>query len=602
MKNEIKTSVVVDMSGNLVSQAKKYDKSVKQFSARGQRYLRSMSRVAASTGRIFESAGNKYTGMLAGLATGATVNKIVNDERRLTRLGISAGISAEKVHELKKQILDVAQTPEIRVDPGEITSAIEAILEKTGDLKFAEDNLHNIGAAIQATGAGGAAIGEVMAEFQKMGIVLKDDVLTALDILNVQGKDGAFTLANLAALGPRVMTAYSASGRTGLDAIRELGAALQVVRQGTGSAEMAATAFEAVLRTLADPKKIKDLKRYSGIELFDAEKLKKGEKVLRPINELIVEIIEKSKGDQTKLGMIFDAEAIRAFNSVAGEFKRIGVVESMKKFMDVQADGTTTLNDSARAANDVAGSLQNIYTAWEQLGDESLLGPIQKLGDITNQIGSENTQNIMKTLLIGGGVLAGGVAVGKVFRRKGGKGAAAGALGEVFGAGSPLPVYVVNMDGGIVSLGSSSSKGTRTRSPGRWQLLKNAPSLKGIAAMGTGAIGAASLPVFAAGAGGALVGSGISKLIEDTDFGNFIGRSVAHVLSLFGNDNAQASLAREKTNNDAAEKFRVAVEKMVNANAHLTLDIKGAQATVTAGETDGMDVDVYSGQIVGGNY
>ena len=39
-----------------------------------------------------------------------------------------------------------------------------------------------------------------------MDIKAPEEVLKAIDVLNVQGKSGAFTLQNLAALGPRVIT------------------------------------------------------------------------------------------------------------------------------------------------------------------------------------------------------------------------------------------------------------------------------------------------------------------------------------------------------------------------------------------------------------
>lgn len=592
MNRQLNASVVVDLTGNLQRQAQKYGQSIQQFSSKGQRHLVVLSKAAQLTGNALDMMGNRYTALLSGAAITASGKKVVEDQRRFTRLGISADITAAKVSELKNKILEVSQAPEIRVDPKEITSALESIIEKTGDLKFAEDNIHNIGAAIQATGASGAAIGEVMAEFQKMGIVLDKDVLQALDILNVQGKQGAFTLANLAALGPRVVTAYTAMGREGIPAIREMGAALQVIRQGTGSAEMAATAFEAVMRTLADPKKIKELKKYPGIEIFDAERLKKGEKVLRPINELMVEIIKKSKGDQTELGLIFDAEAMRAFNSSIGEFKRTGGIESMNKFMQVEADGTTTLKDSARAANDAAGAMQNLKTAWDQFADESLTTPIQKLADMINMLGSETTQNVIKGLVIGGGAaVLGRKAYKALSKGKGGGGVVGEALGGMAGA---TPVYVVNMPGaGFDGLpGMPGGKAPNVRIPGRWDLLKAAPNMRAIGAMGAGAIGTAGLAVAGAGAAGYAAGTVINKLfIEGTDIGNTIGRSIAQALAFMGNDNAQSALASER----AAEKMERAAERMEKASGKVEVEVTGAAVKTKATSNGGLDIDVSSG-------
>ncbi len=84
-------------------------------------------------------------------------------------------------------------------------------------------------------------------------------------------------------------------GRGGVQGIREMGAALQVVRQGTGNSEQAATAFEAVMNTLSDPNKIKILKS-GGLKIFADDQ----EKILRPINELMVEIINKVDGKKPR--------------------------------------------------------------------------------------------------------------------------------------------------------------------------------------------------------------------------------------------------------------------------------------------------------------
>lgn len=470
-----KTSVIIDLTGNLQRNAQRYGQAIGRFSQTGQRHLRRLSTVANSTGRMLDRMGNRYTALLTGAAGVGTGKAVINDQRRFTRLGIQANKSAEEIAALKQLIYETAEAPDIRIDPSQITSAIEAIVEKTGDLQFAQENIRNVGLAIQATGAEGGAIGEILAEFQKMGVKAPAEVMKALDTLNVQGKEGAFTLQNLAALGPRVVTAYTSLGRTGVPALREMGAALQVIRQGTGSSEMAATAFEALLRTLGDKKKVKALQK-GGIQVFDPEALKRGQEVLRPINELMAEIIQKTGGKKTVLSGVFDAEAIRAFNAAASEFQRTGQMESLQKFMSVQADGSTTIKDSARAAHDAAGAIQSLKTAWDKFADESLTGPLQSAADILNSISSETTGKIIKGLVIGG---AGALAIGKAYKfgswamgKRGGAACAAG--GGLGGMPLPLPVYVVNSQMSLTpdawnnSPGGKSKGGRIPRAGGKW--------------------------------------------------------------------------------------------------------------------------------------
>ena len=243
---EIETNITLNLAGNLERQADRFAGSLGRLSSRGSTHMRGLRRTMSAVGTGLDRIGNRYTALITGAAGLGTARFLIGLEERFTLLGITADVSEEKIDKLKKQIFDVSRQPNIRIDPGELTSAVEDIVEKTGDLKFAQDNLENFAVAISATGGKtGSAIGQISAEFQKMGIVSREDVAESLDILTVQGKSGAFTLQNLAKLGSRVVTAYTAMGRTGVPAIREMGAALQLIRQGTGSSEMAATAFEA---------------------------------------------------------------------------------------------------------------------------------------------------------------------------------------------------------------------------------------------------------------------------------------------------------------------------------------------------------------------
>lgn len=655
--NELRTGIVLTLSGNLEARAKRYSQSLEGFSRRGQRSMAMLRRSMDVMGAGLDRLGNKYTALLSGAAGLGAAKMVMDLEMRFTRLGITANVSANEVDRLKKSIYETAQAPDIRVDPGEITSAIEGIIEKTGDLKFAQDNLRNIGLAIQATGAAGQDIGEILAEFQKMDIKSPDKVLEALDVLNVQGKEGAFTLQNLAALGPRVITAYTATGRGGAQALREMGAALQVIRMGTGSSEMAATAFEAVLRTLTDPKKIKDLQQLAGVSVFDPEKLKAGQRVLRPINELMVDIIQKTKGDKVKLGAIFDAEAVRAFNQAAGEFQRTGRLDSLEKFMSVHADGATTTRDSARAADTASAALTNLYTAWKKFTDSELTGPIQSLADKLNSLEPGTVDRWMKVAkwvaIIGGGLVIGrkvyqaGKSVAGMFG-KGGVGGAAGAAGGLAGMPLPLPVYIVNKHMSLTPDAWGGGKGGPAGGPA-------AAGKAGMAARAGQVLkmGVTSAPLAAVGGGVAaagLAGYGVGTLINDylidgTKLGDSIGRNIAVVMATFGHQGAKDALAADglnrfgfkveqpalkkggpkpatavrsasqalnaygaqAKNQDVQAADRVAknmdraAEKMSNAKAKVEVEFKGAPVAVRSIRAQNMDVDVASGLTMSGS-
>lgn len=543
---DLRTSIVIDLTGNLARRAHNFGKSLADLGRSGTRHMGGLSRAVSATGRALDRMGNRYTALLTGAAGVGAARMVIALEERFARLGIQANKSAEDMDALKREIYATAQAANVRVDPGEITSAIEAIVEKTGDLDFARENIRNIGLTIQATGAQGAAVGELVAELQKMGAFKgPQQVLEALDTMNVQGKEGAFTLQNLAALGPRVITAYASAtkgARDGATLLKEMGAALQVIRMGTGSSEQAATSFERLLAELQNVDKLKQLKA-NGIQVFDPKQ--PGAEVMRPINELLLEIMEKTQGRKTLLGQVFGDESIRAFNALTPE--------RIERFMAAQGDGSTTMRDAARAARTASGALTNLYTAWKRFADSNLSGPIQSAADALNSLEPETVQRWMN---VGKWVLgaAGAAYVGsKIFRAgrgltrmfKGG-GGAAGALGGAAGMAGVVPVYVVNLPGGGMG-GLPGGAGKRVRTPGRLRMLRAAPSLKAIGAMGAGAVGTAGLAVAGAGAAGYGVGTVINdNFVAGTKASDTIGRGIAKFLAFFGNDEAQAALASER--------------------------------------------------------
>lgn len=585
--SEMKASVALNLTGNFEQRAERYGRAVGQFSRTSERQLGRVRRSAQMLGRGLDAMGNRYTALITGAAGIGTLRALTQMEERFTRLGIQANKSEEEMEGLRRKIFETARAPDIRVDPSQITSAIESIVEKTGDLEFAQENIRNIGLAISATGAAGQNIGEIMAEFQKMDIKDSGEILRVLDTLNQQGKQGAFTLQNLASLGPRVVTAYTAMGREGAGAIQEMGAALQVIRMGTGSSEQAATAFEALLRTLQNADKVKSLQR-GGIQVFDPEELEKGRQVLRPINELMVEIIQAVDGQTTRLSSVFDAEAMRAFNAAAGEFMRTGSVNSLEKFMDVQGDGSTTMNDSARAADTMAGAMRNLTSAWTNFADDNMTGAVQSAADALNSLDQETVDRWLK---IGGIALGGlGLAVGGRFLGKlgsdvfsagrkvlgRGRGSVGGALGGVVSGAAPIPVYVVNQPG-LGGPGGSGRRGPRgggaaARSRRIFNPMRNlgrAP-IGSIGALGVGAIGTAGLAVGAAGAAGYGVGTLINKtLIDGTEtgrkIGDSIGEAVARTLAFFGNDEAQRAVEFNDRRDAGTLKIEVNQEGRVTA-------------------------------------
>ncbi|WP_120510949.1 hypothetical protein [Photobacterium salinisoli] len=416
-------------------------------------------------GEKLDGLGNQWTGIATGVAGAGSAMAVMGLEERYERLGIQAGKSRDEMTKLRQEMFATAQQSDIRVDQGEMLAAVEKIVEKTGDLEFARENMANIGRVMQATGAAGLDVGEMFADMStKFGLKNSDDVLKAIDTLVVQGKAGAFTLQNLAAEGAAVSAAYAAMGRSGPKAVQEMGALLQISRMGSGSAAEAASSMESVLADIRS--NYEDIEAL-GIQVFDEDALARGEKKFRDIPTLLKEIMDTTSGDITQYGELFGDEAMRLMQALAGSDGRA----KFDDFLAIYGDGSAVLQDSARAAKTANAAMVSLKTAWMSFADQNLAGPIAGLADAINSLDPETLETTLKVATGVGSALAAAYAGRKVWQmgksvaglfRRGGDGG---------GGNSPdLPgddvskVYVTNMpDSGM----GGTSEGNRRRRRGR---------------------------------------------------------------------------------------------------------------------------------------
>ncbi|GLT18885.1 hypothetical protein GCM10007938_26670 [Vibrio zhanjiangensis] len=445
-----------------------------------------MRRSVDKVGEGIDSLGNQWTALATGAAGAGSAVAVMGLEERYERLGIQAGKSKVEMASLRKEMFATSQQSDIRIDQGEMLSAVEKIVEKTGDLEFAQENMANIGRVMQATGAAGIDVGEMFADMsQKFGLKNSEDVLSAIDTLVVQGKAGAFTLQNLAAEGASVSAAYAAMGRTGPKAVQEMGAMLQISRMGSGSAAEAASAMESVLEDITS--NYEDIEKL-GIQVFDQEALARGEKKFRDLPSIVSEIMAATNSDITQYSELFGDEAMRFMKVLSSEDGK----KAFSSFLNIEGDGTAVLQDSARAAQTANAAMMSLKTAWMSFADEKLAEPIAELADAINSLDSDTLANVLTgaTALAStlGAVWAGRKAytMGKGIMDfvRGPKSSGGGAGLPGLPSGDVSKVYVTNMpaDGFGGDVGTKRKRGrgkARPRSmPGR--ALSSASKLGGL--------------------------------------------------------------------------------------------------------------------------
>lgn len=495
----LRTSIFIDLAGNMTARANQFLGGLQRLGTGGAKSMNALHRSIDAAGRGLDRLGNRYTALLSGAAGIGTIKQVGDLSMRLTRLGITADITREQTGSLYKQLLDTARMPDIRVDPGEMLSGVEVIVEKLGDLDLAKDNLRNIGLMMQATGATGNEAGEMIANFrEKFNLKTPEEILQGLDILVKQGKAGAFTLKDLATQGNRVTAAYGAMGRSGLNAVREMGAVLQVFRKSSGSAEETSTAFKNFFSDLMEPSKRKKLQDL-GVNIWDPAKLKEGKKQIRSAVDIIDELFNKLKGDPEKLARIFGMQSLDGLKAFISEWQKSGK-NAASEFMAVSGDGAELQRDSARAAQEFNASLTSLYTSWQRFSQTNLAKPIQQVADYLNSLDPKAVDLWLKVMTYSAGALGGAVLAKKgwdvlswgrdLFKGRGGK-PGKGSLPGIPEAGNAVPVYVVNMPGSMPGAPLPSAPGGSSGKFGK--VMKSLPWLA------IGKVGAAGAAGYAAG-------------------------------------------------------------------------------------------------------
>lgn len=539
--SRFQTAVEIRVLSDLERRMGAMGRSVDRFSREGQRALNGLRRTASGLGKGLDALGNRWTALGGVLSIGGTARYLMTLEMQLKRIQVQAGLSATEVKRFQEELFHVANMKDVAKSPEALLEAVDAIISKTGDIDLARKNLRNIGLAMSGTGSSGEDVGAMIAEMsQKLNVRDPEQIHQTLDLLASQGKAGTFELRDLSTQGPRVFTAMNRTGRQGVDAVREMGAVLQVVRRGTSSAEQAATAYERMIGGLIE--KQRQLKKL-GVEIWDPKELKNGRQVMRSTLAIFEDVIRKTHGDQATLSQLFGEEAIRGVSSMATEWQKTKRFDSLEKFYAIQADGSQINQDAAAMADTVSASLERASTSGKRFADSRFSAPLKQGGHWLS--GFLEQPGAADTVLTGGLAVAGLIGANKLFRGVGGR-SGKGAVGGGLGGGGVTPVYVVNFPGMGASMplggfweaaGGAGGKGV-TKAASRWTTLaaigkripgmgKLLPAVEGMArnpliAKGLGAFSGLARSPVGRFAGGALRRLGLPLALAMGGAGNWL--------------------------------------------------------------------------------
>ena len=443
MANRLTTEILINLAGNLTAKARQYGANMSEFARRNERAMNVVKATTAAAGRGLDALGNRYTGMIAGLGSSLTIKNIADFDAQMRRMGTDAQLTTEQVNKLREKIREVSNEPDIRIDASAIGQGAGELLGLTGDEKFVDQNLRNLGLTMQAFGVDGQTAAGLLAQFWEKGVKGADDVGKMLDKLYQQFAVGSVSVSDIAKVAPKL---FSIIGEQGPNAIAQMGAFAQVFAKTKGSADEVVTSIQAMYASIQNKKNIAFLKR-QGIDVF-----KPGTKDFKLPFELMREILTRAKNDPLKLQDVFDQTGMQGINSLLKP-------ENMRLMQEL-IYGTVQYGATQKAAKTNAegfnAAMQSLNNEWQRFAESNLAKPVQELADALNSVDHKTAQNWLNIGKDVAFAVGGIIAARKAFQfGKGaldlfgvgkGKGIPKG-VADVFGSGV-MPVYVVNMGAG----------------------------------------------------------------------------------------------------------------------------------------------------------
>ena len=356
--------------------------------------------VSAAFSRIkLGETGSRALGAFGGDLMGRGMDAIVDGarsvhdfERGLIRFQIATDGTAQTTAALRAQIRGISKDSSVSAD--QVLAGASQYVALTGDAAGASTAMQAFADIAIASGASVEDVATATASLRtSMGLDSKD-IEAAFSAMIIQGKEGAVEIKNLAGELASLAPQFAAfQGAQGLSGIRELGAAMQVVMKGAGTASQASTQLQSLMGALADTEVLRKLKKV-GVAIYDQN----GQ--LRNASDIFKELATNQKlGDERVVAEIFGRKesqmAIRSFR------EHIGLYGELRKSAEdtgaVQRDKATMLESDAgridAALNRVKLTIAEAFTperitgftnAIENAADkmEPLVGMIGKAGEI----------------------------------------------------------------------------------------------------------------------------------------------------------------------------------------------------------------------------
>lgn len=351
----------------------------------GERDVKTFTgRVKQMFGGLGRSVKGGIVGQIWGVAGAAAVmalgKQVINFDAEIMRLARNGRMTVAEMMRLKESIVETGiGAGQARED---VKAGIDAIVERTGNIGFAVDSMQTLAETATGTGAEMNDLGALASNLNEKMDIDAEGLKTVFNILNAQGKSGAFTLEKMASNGERLFGAYRGFGK-GVQAVREYGAFIQIAQSGTGSPEQATTAVERTLSAIIDKQ---DVIKKLGVEVFSD----RSKQQFKGVGEILKSLIVASKGNLKILGDIFGEEGIRAVKVLSSAYLDTGGFAIYDNLVNADAKYANELmSDYAAYTTTAAFKLKVLVELGKKFADSALSKPIEELSKWVSDLTSD---------------------------------------------------------------------------------------------------------------------------------------------------------------------------------------------------------------------
>lgn len=234
-------------------------------------------------------------------ATFARENQLIGNTADMTRLQIAA---------LGNTILTEARNT--NQGANELQRSIGFLIAAGMDAQTAQASIRTIGRTTTAAGADIEDLSRAAFTLQDSLKINPAGLQSALDILAVAGKEGNVELKDMAKVLPVLGSSFAAMKMQGAEAAATMGAALEVARKGSASADEAANNMQNFMAKIMSPDTLKKAKKGFGLDLYkiitDAQKTGGN-----PFEAAMQAVMKATAGDQKKIGQLFGDMQVQNF-------------------------------------------------------------------------------------------------------------------------------------------------------------------------------------------------------------------------------------------------------------------------------------------------